>query len=122
MNNQPLDLLVLFTRPPLTGLQAREGLDAALISSTFEQNTALAFIGEGVLQLLPDQQPDALQLKGIQAMLKALPLYDLDQVYVDQQALNHYGLTPEQLLLNTLTLDTAGLQALIGNSRNLLTF
>lgn len=122
MNGTRLDLLVILTQPPLTGLRGREGLDVALVSSTFDQNTALLFMGEGVLQLLPEQQPDCLQLKGTQAMLKALPLYDLDQVYVEQAALERYSLSADALLLPVEVLDAVELQQLIRRSRHLLSY
>ncbi|SFX04396.1 sulfurtransferase complex subunit TusC [Marinospirillum alkaliphilum] len=120
MSTSTLDLLVIFSHPPLTGLRGREGLDVALVSSTFDQNTALLFMGEGVLQLLPDQQPDCLQLKGTQAMLKALPLYDLDQVYVEEAALLRYGLSADKLLLPVQPLNNVELQQLLQRSRHLL--
>lgn len=116
------DLLVVFTQPPLTASLPKEGLDLALVSSTFEQSTGLIFLGAGVLQLSPNQQPDCLALKGTQAMLKALALYGIDKVFVETQALVDYGLTANNLLLPVISQNTQELQALIANSRNTLTF
>ena len=82
------DLLVIFTQPPLTASFPKEALDLALVNSTFEQRTGLIFLGAGVLQLVQNQQPNVLALKGTQAMLKALALYDIDQVFVEEQ--QHY--------------------------------
>lgn len=116
------DLLVMFTQPPLTASFPKEGLDLALVSSTFEQRTGLVFLGAGVLQLHPMQQPDLLNLKGTQAMLKALALYDIDQVFVEQQALLDYNLTAAELLLPVQLCNTEQLQQHLATSRNLLTF
>lgn len=121
-SNLAFDLLVVFTQPPLTASLAKEGLDLALVSSTFEQRTGLIFLGAGVLQLYQEQQPNVLALKGTQAMLKALPLYDIDQIIVEEQALLDYGLTANQLLLPVQTFNSAQLQQLVATSRNLLTF
>jgi len=122
MTTPDFDLLVLLTQPPLSGTAAKEGLDAALVSATFEQKTALAFIGEGVLQLVKNQQPDQLQLKGIQAMLKALPFYDLHAVYTDALALQQFGLNSDELLLKNQPATAEQLQQLIANSSNTLVF
>ncbi len=116
------DLLVIFTQPPLTASLAKEGLDLALVSSTFEQRTGLVFLGAGILQLHQNQQPDTLALKGTQAMLKALELYDIDKIFVDEQALHDYSLTTESLLLTTESCNKKKLQQLISTSRNILTF
>ncbi|SFC05382.1 tRNA 2-thiouridine synthesizing protein C [Marinospirillum celere] len=116
------DLVVFFTQPPLAGAQGKEALDTALVSATFEQKTALVFTGSGVLQLLKNQQPDLLELKGIQAMLKALPLYDLDAIYVDQESMERLQLTSEQLLLDIDVLPADQIRQLMSTSKNLLVF
>lgn len=116
------DLLVMFTQPPLTASLPKEALDLALVSSTFEQRTGLVFLGAGVLQLVQNQQPNVLALKGTQAMLKALALYDIDQIFVEQQALLDYGLTAAELLLPVQLCNTKQLQQHLATSRNLLTF
>ncbi len=116
------DLLVIFTQPPLSGLAPREGLDTALVSATFEQKTALLFTGEGLLQLVTGQEPGLLELKGTQAMLKALPLYDLDAIFIEAKALEALKLNPEQLLLPTQALNSDAMQALVATSKNTLVF
>lgn len=116
------DLLVIFTQPPLTASFPKEALDLALVNSTFEQRTGLIFLGAGVLQLVQNQQPNILALKGTQAMLKALALYDIDQVFVEEQALLDYSLTVAELLLPVASCNTAKLQQFIANSRNIITF
>ena len=118
----PFDLLVIFTQPPLTASLPKEGLDLALVSSTFEQRTGLVFLGAGVLQLVQEQQPDILALKGTQAMLKALELYGIEQVYVEEQALLDHGLKQTDLLLPVESQNTEQLQKLMASSRNILTF
>ena len=116
------DLLVVFTQPPLTASLAKEGLDLSLVNSTFEQRTGLIFLGAGVLQLQQNQQPDILALKGTQAMLQALGLYDINQLFVDEQALLDYSLTTADLLLPTESCNPLQLQKLLATSRNVLTF
>jgi len=120
--NNFFDLLVVFTQPPLTASLAKEGLDLALVNSTFEQRTGLIFLGAGTLQLQQNQQPDILALKGTQAMLQALALYDIDQIFVEEQALQDYGLLAADLLLTVEVCNTEKLQQKIAASRNLLTF
>ncbi|WP_114417785.1 sulfurtransferase complex subunit TusC [Marinospirillum perlucidum] len=122
MTKAHYDLLVVMTQPPLIGAQSKEALDTALVSATFDRKTALAFVGEGVLQLLPDQQPDRVDSKGIQAMLKALPLYDLDAVFVQQTSLESRKLKADELLLEAEPLSDTALADLIASSNNHLVF
>lgn len=116
------DLLVIFTQPPLTASLAKEGLDLSLVSGTFEQRTGLVFLGAGILQLNPKQQPEVLALKGTQAMLQALGLYDIDQVFIEGQALLDYGLIATDLILPTISCSSTELQLLLASSRNVLIF
>ncbi len=120
--SNPLDLLVVFTQPPLTASSPKEGLDLALVNSTFEQRTGLIFLGAGVLQLNPNQEPDVLALKGTQAMLKVLGLYDIQQIFVEEQALFDYRLTLADLILTAESCTKQKLEALAANSRNLFIF
>ena len=121
-HSNSFDLLIIFTQPPLSASLAKEGLDLSLVSSTFDQSTGLIFLGASILQLNKNQQPDILALKGTQAMLKALGLYGIEQVYVEEQALLDYGLKQTDLLLPVESKNTEQLQKLMASSRNILTF
>ena len=59
---------------------ARASLDVALAAAAFEQPVKLLFMGDGVLQLLPEQDSRAIGQKNIGRLLSSLPLYDIDMV------------------------------------------
>lgn len=115
-----VDLLLLVTQPPYRGTLNKEQLDLLLVSATLGQKTSVVFWQQGILQLLPKQQPSLLQARDLQASLQALGLYDVDQVYLDQQALARYACPVDTLGLNATPIDTTGLQQLIQQTRNLL--
>ena len=51
-------ILFLFSTPPHGSINAQEGLDALLMGSAFARCSAV-FTGEGVLQLVNGQEPEA---------------------------------------------------------------
>lgn len=51
------------------------------------------FVDEGVLHLIKDQQPELIGAKDYISTFKALPLYDIESVFVCKQSLADYGLS-----------------------------
>lgn len=86
-------------RAPYDGHQATELLDALLVSAAFGLNPTVLFMGDGVWQLLGPQQPDAYGGKSLAAQLEALPLYDVDNILVEQESLEVRHIDPEALIL-----------------------
>lgn len=48
----------VFTQGPHGNSAGREGLDALLATSALSENLGVFFLSDGVLQLLPQQQPE----------------------------------------------------------------
>src|SRR5690606_40541227 len=91
--------LLICRRAPYGQSLAREALDVALTAATFDQQVAMLFLGDGVLQLLKGQQPAAIAQKALDKQLAALPLYDIEMVYVEAEALHQRGLALSDLPL-----------------------
>ena len=76
---------------------SRAALDVALAAAAFEQHVTLLFMGDGVWQLLPEQDPAGIGLKNLNATLRSMPLYDIEQFYVDEEALTSRGIALNEL-------------------------
>ncbi len=74
-------------RAPYQGYSALETLDALLVAAAFGQNPSVLFQGDGVWQLLPSQEAQLMARASVVAQLEALPLYDVDDIYVDEESL-----------------------------------
>ncbi|MCW7550812.1 sulfurtransferase complex subunit TusC [Photorhabdus sp. APURE] len=92
----------VFTKAPHGDARGREGLDALLATSALTEKIGVFFISDGVLQLLPDQQPDRILARNYIATFKVLPLYDIDECYLCQEDLVMRGLSS----INRFVLDT----------------
>ena len=91
-------ICIVFNKAPYGSQAGRELLDIALMAAAFEMPITAIFIGQGVYQLLNNQQPDILNIKNHSATFKALPLYDIEQILVDQNALHQFNLKQDDLL------------------------
>jgi tRNA 2-thiouridine synthesizing protein C len=114
--------LLVCRRPPYGAAFAREALDVALAAAAFEQRVALLFLGDGVLQLLPAQEAEALGQKPLDKQLGALPLYDVEELYVDAEALQARALDPAELALPAQPLGAAAIAALLAEQDVVLGF
>lgn len=108
------NFLIVCRQPPYGSALAREALDVALATAAFDQKVAMLFLGDGVLQLVQPQDATAIGHKSHDRQLAALPLYDVDALYADAEALDERGLGTAELVLPVQRLDAAGIAALYG--------
>lgn len=82
----------IFTSAPHGSTAGREGLDALMAASAYSDNIGVFFLGDGVFQLIANQQPDAILSRDYIATFKVLPLYDIEEYWVCQASLRERGL------------------------------
>lgn len=83
-------ILVVMRHSPYGSSLAKAAVDVALAGAAFDQPIDLLFTGEGVLQLMPEQDSQFAGKKNIARQLSSLPLYDIERVYVDADAAARY--------------------------------
>lgn len=106
-------LLMLMRHAPYAGARATEALEAALVGAVFDLPTSLLFRDDGVWQLLPDQQADALGVRTHSNLISALPQYDITNLYVCSESLAARHLQRDQLTSGVTLVSLAEQQALI---------
>jgi tRNA 2-thiouridine synthesizing protein C len=115
-------VLLITRRPPYGSSLARSALDAALAAAAFERAPTLLFLGDGVLQLLGGQDASAIGTRTHRRVLDSLPLYDIEELYVDATGLDRFGLTVDDLPAGAEPVDDAAICALIASHDHLLSF
>lgn len=114
--------LIVCRRPPYGESYAREALDVAMAAAAFDQPVALLFFGAGVNLLRRDHAVDGIGEKSLEKQFAALPLYDVDELYVDADALARYRLSSADLSLPVQPLSTEAMARLIERSDIVLNF
>ena len=115
-------LLVVVRHSPYGSSLARTALEVALSSATFDQDVGLLFIGDGVLQLLPEQDSSAIGVRNIAKLIASFPLYELEALFADEAALTQYGLGPLELPEKLQRLDDDALANLFKCYDHILSF
>lgn len=84
-------------KPPYGTIYAWEALEVVLIGAAFEQDVSLAFIDDGVYQLIGEQDTSGLEMKNFSPTYSALGDYDVKKIYVEKESLEERGLTVDDL-------------------------
>jgi tRNA 2-thiouridine synthesizing protein C len=87
-------------KAPYGTIYALESLEVVLISAAFDQDVSLAFLDDGVYQLVKGQQTKAIETKNFSPTYRALEGYDIEKLYVEREALEARGLSEEDLLVD----------------------
>jgi len=85
-------------RPPHGSIYALESLEVVLIGAAFEQDVSLAFVDDGVYQLLRKQDTSEIGSKNFSPTFRALGDYDVSKIYVERESLELRGLTKDDLM------------------------
>ena len=86
-------------RAPYGSIYGLESLEVVLIGAAFEQDVSLAFLGDGVYQLVKGQDTKALEVKNFSPTFGALEDYDVTKLYVEEEALRARGLSEADLVV-----------------------
>ena len=117
-------ILVVSRHAPYGTSIARDAIDAVLASAAYDQDLSLLFMDDGVFQLISNQNPADIEQKNIGSMLKALPLYGVDNIFVHRESLIARGIAEDELLIPNLKILGGGsaVHKLIVRQDQLLSF
>ena len=117
-------LAFIFRHAPYGTANIREGLDALLAATVFcaEEDIAVFFLDDGVLNLQKHQQADVVLQKDTASALKLLDLYDIEQRYVCADSLQQFQLKPADFVLDCDVLSRQALLQRLQQCEKILTF
>jgi len=84
-------------KAPYGTIYAWESLEVVLISAAFEQDVSLAFMDDGVYQLVKGQDTAGIGMKNFSPTYAALGDYEITKIYVEKESLEERGLTLDDL-------------------------
>ena len=84
-------------KAPYGTVYAWESLEVVLIGAAFEQEVSLAFVDDGVYQLMKGQDTTEVGIKNFSPTYSALGDYDVNKIYIEKESLEARGLTLDDL-------------------------
>jgi len=85
-------------RAPYGTVYALESLEVVLIGAAFEQDVSMAFMDDGIYQIMKGQDTAGSDMKNFSPTYRALGDYDVNKLYVEQESLEERGLSVEDLM------------------------
>lgn len=85
-------------KAPYGTIYALEALEVVLIAAAFEQDVCLAFLDDGVYQLVKGQDTTGIGMKNFSPTYRALGDYEVTRLYVEKESLDERGLARDDLM------------------------
>lgn len=89
------NIAFVFSHVPYGTSLSKEGLDSVLSISMINPNVSIFFIGDGVFQLMKNQNPEHILLNNYVSSFGILPFFGINQLYYCKESLIERGLFHE---------------------------
>lgn len=105
--------MFLNRKAPYGTIYALEGLEVVLISAAFDQDVCMAFVDDGVYQLMKNVDTTGIDMKNFSKTYRALEGYDIEKLYVEKESMEARGLTEDDFIVDVTVLSSAEMAALM---------
>ena len=119
---QQKNILLILSHAPYGDTCAKEALDIALTAATFGLPVTLIFTQDAPYLLLKSQQPQQIQQKNFANICSALPLYDIENIYIEAQSAQTKRITLDHLVVPAEFVSQADIALMIRNHDVVLRF
>ncbi len=109
-------------KAPYGTIYALESLEVVLIAAAFEQDVSLAFIDDGVYEIVKGQDTKGTEMKNFSPTYRALEGYDVEKLYVEKESMEARGLTEKDFLVPVQVLTVGEMADLMESQDVVLTF
>ena len=106
--------LFVLKKPAHSGSHLQETLDVVLTVAAFDQSVSLLLLDDAVFHLKKAQQPELVGLKAVAGIFAALEIYDVTDIYVEEESLLERGLQADDLCLPVIPVARQALAKLFG--------
>lgn len=113
MAKKPKKLAFLCRRTPWGSGHAAEMLEAVLIAGAFDQEVHIAFLDDGVFQLIAGQRPDLLGRRPLDEGFDELAELDVEHLWVERESLAERGIDPATLAHHATVIDRRAMAELL---------
>ncbi|WP_297390753.1 sulfurtransferase complex subunit TusC [Acidiferrobacter sp.] len=109
-------------KAPYGTIYALEALEVVLISAAFDQDVSLAFLDDGVYQVLAGNDPSGIGMKNFSPTYRALDDYDITKLYVERESLTERGLPEDGFVVPVNVVSRAEMAAIMSQQDVVLSF
>ena len=109
-------------KAPYGTIYALESLEVVLIGAAFDQDVSLAFLDDGVYQIVKGQHTKPIDVKNFSPTFRALEGYDIEKLYVEKESMDARGLKEEDFIVPVKVIGTQEMTDLMQSQDVVLSF
>ena len=109
-------------KAPYGTIYALESLEVVLIGAAFDQDVSLAFLDDGVYQIVKGQHTKPIDVKNFSPTFRALEGYDIEKLYVEKESMDARGLKEEDFIVPVKVIGTQEMTDLMQSQDVILSF
>ncbi|MBA2492879.1 MAG: sulfurtransferase complex subunit TusC [Gammaproteobacteria bacterium] len=121
-NSRIKKFMLVNRKPPHGSIYAQEALEIALIAGAFDQDVSLAFLDDGIYQLVAKQDTQWIGAKNFSKTFRALKDFGVSKLYVERESLQARGLDATDLLVEAAPVTAQALAELMAQQDVVLSF
>jgi tRNA 2-thiouridine synthesizing protein C len=114
--------LYINRKAPYGTIYALESLEVVLIAAAFDQDVSLAFLDDGVYQVIKGQQTRTIDVKNFSPTYRALEGYDIEKLYVEKESMEARGLKEEDFIVPVKVINAQEMADLMQSQDVVLSF
>jgi len=109
-------------KAPYGTIYALESLEVVLIAAAFDQDVSLAFLDDGVFQIVKGQHTKNIDVKNFSPTYRALEGYDIEKLYVEKESMEARGLTEDDFLVDVKVMTKSEMADLMASQDVVMSF
>ena len=102
-------------KAPYGTVYALEVLEMVLISAAFDEDVHIAFIDDGLYQIVKGQDPAAIEMKNFSKTYRALEGYDIEKLFVCKESMEERGLSEDDFIVDVEVISKADMGKLMAD-------
>jgi tRNA 2-thiouridine synthesizing protein C len=114
--------LYINRKAPYGTIYALESLEVVLIAAAFDQDVSLAFLDDGVYQIVKGQHTKPIDVKNFSPTFRALEGYDIEKLYVEKESMEARGLKEEDFIVSVKVIGALEMADLMQSQDVVLSF
>lgn len=114
--------LYINRKAPYGTIYALESLEVVLIAAAFDQDVSLAFLDDGVYQVVKGQHTKPIDVKNFSPTYRALEGYDIEKLYVEKESMEARGLKEADFIVPVKVINTQEMADLMQSQDVILSF
>jgi tRNA 2-thiouridine synthesizing protein C len=109
-------------KAPYGTIYALEALEVVMISAAFDQDVSLAFLDDGIFQIVKGQETTFIGMKNFSQTYRALEDFGVTKLYVERESMEARGISESDFIVPAEVISVGEMAELMASQDIILSF